>query len=106
MIPPPPKRPLSSYILFSNDIRASINATTPDGKKSVTEASKQIGEKWKTITPEEKKKYEDKASELRAKYELEATKYNKLYVEPFKKTNYNTLMVKDFYSKNKVSSIV
>ena len=97
MIPPPPKRPLSSYILFSNDIRASINATTPDGKKSVTEASKQIGEKWKTITPEEKKKYEDKAS---------ATKYNKLYVEPFKKTNYNTLMMKDFYSKNKVSSIV
>lgn len=43
LIPPPPKRPLSSYILFANEIRPSLNATTPDGKKSVTEAAKQIG---------------------------------------------------------------
>lgn len=43
LIPPPPKRPLSSYLLFSNDMRSSINATNPEAKTSVTETAKQLG---------------------------------------------------------------
>lgn len=57
LIEAPPKRPSTSYILFSNDAREKLQKASPDHKVSVVEQSKIIGEQWKNITPEEKEKY-------------------------------------------------
>ena len=57
------------------------------------------------MTPEEKEKYEKKAKELKEKADIESAKYKLQFVEPFKKVNYNNLLMKEFYSKNKVGSL-
>lgn len=52
LIPAPPKRPVSSFILYGNDVRPELMKQVPEDQKiSITEISKKIGEMWKTITP-------------------------------------------------------
>ena len=54
LVPVKPKRPLSAYILFCNEIRPTL-------KGSIIENAKQIGAEWKQLTPEQKQKYADEA---------------------------------------------
>jgi len=72
--PNEPKRGKSSYILFCDEQRAKVKAEKPD--LSMTEIAKVIGAKWKELTPEEKKPFEDEAKKLSAQYKEDKAKYD------------------------------
>ncbi|XP_066380665.1 high mobility group B protein 7-like [Miscanthus floridulus] len=62
------KRSPTAFFLFMNDFRKEFKAAHPDNK-SVATAAKEGGEKWKSMTDEEKKPYIEKAAELKAQAE-------------------------------------
>ncbi|XP_039135183.1 high mobility group B protein 7 [Dioscorea cayenensis subsp. rotundata] len=62
-----PKRPPTAFFLFMDDFRKEYKAANPDSK-SVAVVAKEGGERWKSMTDEEKKVYVDKAAELKAEY--------------------------------------
>ncbi|KAL2463983.1 High mobility group B protein 7 [Forsythia ovata] len=65
--PNAPKRPPTAFFLFLDDFRKTYKAANPNCK-SVSEVAKEGGEKWKSMTIEEKKLYADRAAELKAEY--------------------------------------
>ncbi|POY70702.1 hypothetical protein BMF94_6285 [Rhodotorula taiwanensis] len=71
--PNAPKRNLSAYMIFSQDKRAEVKEENPD--VSFGELGKLLGAKWKSVTPEEKKIYEDKAAADKTRYEKEKAAY-------------------------------
>ncbi|XP_050235098.1 high mobility group B protein 7-like [Mercurialis annua] len=62
------KRPPTAFFIFLNDFRKAFKEANPDSK-DVKRVAKEGGEKWKTMTDEEKKHYMDKATELKAEYQ-------------------------------------
>ncbi|XVE92953.1 hypothetical protein REPUB_Repub01dG0148500 [Reevesia pubescens] len=66
--PNAPKRPSTAFFLFLDDFRKSYKEANPDAK-GVTRVAKEGGEKWKSMSEEEKKPYVDKAAELKAEYQ-------------------------------------
>ncbi|PSR88330.1 High mobility group B protein like [Actinidia chinensis var. chinensis] len=62
-----PKRPQTAFFLFMDEFRKSYKKANPDCK-SVAAVAKEGGEKWKSMTDEEKKAYVDRAAELKAEY--------------------------------------
>lgn len=52
--PNAPKRPLSAYFLFANDMRPKIKADNPDFK--ITEVAAALGELWKKTSDKDKEK--------------------------------------------------
>nr|VDD28365.1 unnamed protein product [Brassica oleracea] len=60
------KRPLTAFFIFMNDFRKTFKEENPSS--NVKDVAKQGGEKWKSLTEEEKKVYLDKAAELKAEY--------------------------------------
>ncbi|KAJ1800981.1 FACT complex subunit ssrp1 [Coemansia sp. RSA 2399] len=68
-----PKRPLSSYLMFANENRDAILRRFPGIlPKDVPIKSGQI---WKALPEEERKKYQDRATILRAQYDVDVKKY-------------------------------
>ncbi|KAL6579470.1 hypothetical protein OROMI_009686 [Orobanche minor] len=63
-----PKRPPTAFFVFMEDFRKSFKEAYPDRKGGAVVA-KEGGEKWKSMTDEEKKVYIDKAAERKAEYE-------------------------------------
>ncbi|KAE9618572.1 hypothetical protein Lal_00047467 [Lupinus albus] len=63
-----PKRPATAFFLFLDDFRKSFKEENPDSK-DVKRVGKEGGEKWRSMTDEEKKPYLDKFAELKAEYE-------------------------------------
>ncbi|KAG8376527.1 hypothetical protein BUALT_Bualt09G0072700 [Buddleja alternifolia] len=59
------KRPPTAFFVFMDDFRKSFKAENPDCK-SVATVAKEGGEKWKSMSDEEKKVYVDRAAELKA----------------------------------------
>ncbi|KAL7230674.1 hypothetical protein ACSBR2_009031 [Camellia fascicularis] len=66
--PNQPKRPQTAFFLFMSEFRKTYKEANPDCK-SVATVAKEGGEKWKSMTDEEKKIYLDRAAELKAKYD-------------------------------------
>ncbi|PIN12150.1 HMG box-containing protein [Handroanthus impetiginosus] len=66
--PKAPKRPPTAFFVFMEEFRKSFKEANPDCK-SVATVAKEGGEKWKSMTEEEKKVYVDRAAELKAEYE-------------------------------------
>ena len=60
------KRPLNAYMLFSSDQRAAIKAANPTA--GLGEVAKMIGDKWKTLSEDEKAPYTRQAEALKAEY--------------------------------------
>jgi len=94
--PNKPKRPLSSFILFSNDRRKLTKEQFP--LWSITEIASNLGIQWRLLEDSERSKYEAQASELKEKYDKEMLNYNKKqldnkyvvpYIEPIKKRKKN-----------------
>ncbi len=81
--PNAPKRPLTAYFLFGQDNRETIknelmkDATPEEQKKIVTLVAKELGTRWKALTAEEKKPFEDRAKQAKASYEKEKAEYDK-----------------------------
>ncbi|KAL5222568.1 hypothetical protein ABZP36_027281 [Zizania latifolia] len=59
------KRSPTAFFLFMADFRKEYKADHPDNK-SVSVVAKEGGERWKSMSEEEKKPYIDKAAELKA----------------------------------------
>ncbi|KAG2576064.1 high mobility group B protein 7-like [Panicum virgatum] len=59
------KRTPTAFFLFMADFRKEFKAAHPDNKNIAT-VSKEAGEKWNSMTDQEKKPYIDKAAELKA----------------------------------------
>ncbi|KAL8268704.1 hypothetical protein R6Q59_002502 [Mikania micrantha] len=66
--PSKPKKPPTAFFLFMDDFRKSFKEANPDNKK-VAVVAKEGGEKWKSMTDEEKKIYTERAAELKEKYQ-------------------------------------
>ncbi|KAL6543925.1 hypothetical protein OROGR_010422 [Orobanche gracilis] len=63
-----PKRPSTAFFVFMEDFRKSFKEAYPD-RKGGAMVAKEGGEKWKSMTDEEKKVYIDRAAERKAEYE-------------------------------------
>merc|ERR1712138_144869 len=70
-----PKRPMSAFMLFSNDMRPKIQAEL--GTKDFSEVAKKMGELWQNISESDKARYDAKNEKAKAKYAKTLAKYKK-----------------------------
>ncbi|RCH80963.1 hypothetical protein CU097_003649 [Rhizopus azygosporus] len=68
-----PIKPPSAYVMFSNDVRAELKQQN----KSFTDLAKIIGDRWKSISPDEKEFYETNALKAREEYLKQIEEYQK-----------------------------
>ena len=61
-----PKRPLSSFLLFSNERRAAVRAALPHGAP-IGDVARELGAQWRALSDAEKQPYKDQAAALKAK---------------------------------------
>jgi len=73
--PNAPKRPLSAYMYFSQDWRERIKTEHPE--VSFGEIGRLLGQKWKSLSDEDKKPYEDMASRDKKRHEAEKAEYDR-----------------------------
>ncbi|CAH8275572.1 unnamed protein product [Arabidopsis lyrata] len=73
--PNKPKKPASSYFLFSKDERKRLTEERPGTNNSTVTAL--ISVKWKELSEEEKQVYNKKAAKLMEAYKKEVEDYNK-----------------------------
>ncbi|KAI8086899.1 high mobility group box domain-containing protein [Gilbertella persicaria] len=71
--PNAPKRNLSSYMLYSQEVRPSIVAKHPDLK--AVDIAKLIGEMWNGLSDKEKQPYVKSAEKEKARFDKENEKY-------------------------------
>lgn len=60
-----PKRPMTSYFLWMNENREKIKTEFPD--LSLPDFSRKAGELWKTVSSEDKAKYDEKNKKLKVR---------------------------------------
>ena len=70
-----PKRPDSAFLLFSNDKRSLVKEQNP--KIEPKSVMKKLGEMWKEISAEERKKYDDIAREKKLAYDEQVSEVKK-----------------------------
>jgi len=68
-----PKKPRTAYTYFLDDNRANIKTNNPEA--AFGDISKLAGEMWKSLSGEEKMKYESQAKEDKDRYEKEMDDY-------------------------------
>ncbi|GAV85595.1 HMG_box domain-containing protein [Cephalotus follicularis] len=73
--PNKPKRPPSAFFVFLEEFRKIYKQQHPN-VKAVSAVGKAGGEKWKSMTNEEKAPFEAKAAKRKAAYEKLMTAYN------------------------------
>ncbi|XVF87190.1 hypothetical protein PTKIN_Ptkin18bG0099300 [Pterospermum kingtungense] len=71
-----PKKPPTAFFYFLEDFRKEFQEQNPD-IKSMRDIGKACGEKWKTMTYDEKVKYYDIATEKRAEFDRAMAEYIK-----------------------------
>ncbi|KAI4298245.1 hypothetical protein L6164_031826 [Bauhinia variegata] len=71
-----PKKPPTAFFYFLEDFRKQFQEENPD-VKSMRDIGKACGEKWKTMTYEEKVQYYDVATEKRAEFDGAMLEFNK-----------------------------
>ena len=67
--PTMPKKPHSSYLLFSKEERLKVRNENPNF--SNIECAKELGRRWKVVSPEEKLRFQQLADLARQKYDQE-----------------------------------
>lgn len=73
--PSAPKRSLSAYMFFANENRDIVRAENPG--ITFGDVGKMLGDKWKSLTAEDKVPYEEKAANDKKRYEKEKAEYAK-----------------------------
>jgi hypothetical protein len=68
-----PKRPMSAYLIYSQDKRAEVKQAHPDWK--LTDTIKHLAMKWKDMPDAEKEVYVQKAGQEKKRYEEEMRQY-------------------------------
>lgn len=71
--PNAPKKPMSTYMLWLQDVRSSIKADNPG--ISVIDVSKKAGAMWKTISDIEKRKYTELCQKAKKRYQEQMAEY-------------------------------
>jgi HMG (high mobility group) box len=71
--PMAPKRASGAYVFFTNEMRPKVLSEYP-GIKFV-ELGKVLGERWRALTPDQKKRYEDMASQDKVRFQVEMQEY-------------------------------
>ncbi|KAJ3032528.1 Non-histone chromosomal protein 6 [Rhizophlyctis rosea] len=71
--PNAPKKPLSAFIIFSNENRNRIKEENPSAE--FRDIGRLLGNAWKEITETEKEKYNKKAEQDKVRYERENAAY-------------------------------
>lgn len=66
--PNEPKRPLSAFLIYSNEVRAEVKKEHPNDK--IGDIAKKIGLKWGALSDEEKKPYQVKQAGFKATYDV------------------------------------
>jgi len=74
--PNAPKPATNAYMLFQKEKREEIKAQNP-GLRSVTEIAKKMGEIWRKMTDDDKKKYTKQADQDKERYKREIEIYKK-----------------------------
>lgn len=72
--PNAPKRGMSAYLYFANDMRPKLKATNPD--LSFSELNKKIAEKYKELSTDERERFEQMARKDKERYAKEMDAYN------------------------------
>ena len=62
-------------MIFSAEMRAKVKEENPDF--SITDVAKELGVRWKSVTGDEKVKYEEFAKKDKERYEREMEEYKK-----------------------------
>ncbi|KAJ2957428.1 hypothetical protein NQZ79_g6880 [Umbelopsis isabellina] len=68
-----PVKPPSAYVMFSNQVRSELK----DYNMSFTDLAKIVGDRWKSISPDEKEVYERTATKAKEEYLGALAKYEK-----------------------------
>jgi len=68
-----PKRPLSSYFLFSNERRSILQQKMPE--KKLTDLSKIISQEWKELDGDKKEQYAARAKRAKEKWDKQLAAY-------------------------------
>jgi high mobility group protein B2 len=68
-----PKRASGAYVCFTNDMRPKLHVEYP-GIKFI-ELGKVLGERWRALTPEQKKVYEGMAAQDKVRFQLAMQQY-------------------------------
>lgn len=71
--PAAPKRASGAYVFFTNEMRPKVLAEYP-GIKFV-DLGKVLGERWRALTADEKKRYENMAAEDKIRFQMEMQQY-------------------------------
>lgn len=72
--PNAPKKPCGAYMFFCKETRESVKEEHPDW--GVTQIGKRLGELWKLVDEDDKKKFFDLAEEDKERYKKAIAKYN------------------------------
>lgn len=73
--PDAPKRGLSAYIFFSNEVREDVK-NSMGGGAAVTEVIKEVSVRWNALSEAKKSKYVKMAEKDKARYEREMANYD------------------------------
>jgi hypothetical protein len=73
--PNAPKKPLTSFMLFSNEIRSQIKNENPS--MSFGELGKKIGELFRALSSDKKQKYEDMSKREKERYKKALLEFEK-----------------------------
>merc|ERR1712160_3000 len=71
--PNDPKRSSGAYVFFTNEMRPVITQQFPNIK--FVEMGRVLGERWRALTPEEKKKFEEIAAQDKIRFQVEMQQY-------------------------------
>ena len=71
--PNAPKKAMSAFMFFSNDIRETVKKERPD--LPFLEIAVEIGARWKALNPAKRKKYEAMAAKDKTRYEEQKEDY-------------------------------
>ncbi|ORY05336.1 HMG-box [Basidiobolus meristosporus CBS 931.73] len=78
--PNAPKRPSNAFFIFCQLERSKLKEIHQDA--SLSELTKMLGQRWKVMTMEEKKKYYDISAKDKVRYEREMCTYNGTVYQP------------------------
>merc|ERR1711988_835877 len=70
-----PKRPMSAYFIFSNDVRANVQEEL--GTSDFGAVAKRVKQLWDELSDNEKARYQGKAEKAKATYQKSLAKYQK-----------------------------
>jgi len=70
----PPRRPLSPFLIFSNEHRHQLLTDNPT--KKFSELGKMLGDMWRGLSEQQKQEYNAQAEKLKVEYQTKLEKFN------------------------------